>query len=450
MNYQQKIATTKTERTFEFIKTGVKVGGNYVKHFARKTFNPDSTDEILHNDNAEDIYNSLSKLKGSALKVAQMLSMDKGLLPKAYADKFSLSQYQAPPLSAPLVVQTFQKTLGKSPSELFDSFDLNAGNAASIGQVHKASLKGKKLAVKVQYPGVAESIKSDLKLVKPIATRMFNLSEADLNKYMGEVEEKLLEETDYLLELKRSQQMADAAAHLDGLKFPQYYKELSSKRIITMDFLEGFHLNDFLQQNPSQETKNLVAQRLWDFFEYQMHQLRFIHADPHPGNFLFNLDGTVGVIDFGCMKQIPEDFYYDYFALILPEIRQEKNTIELVMERIEMIYPKDSDAKKQIFKDAFLKMTSLLSKPFETDFFDFGNSNYIEEIYKLGEEIGNIKEIRDSRDGRGSRHMLYINRTYFGLYNMMNALQAQIKTKDSGWRDNILNHFAQLSKEVLV
>ncbi len=204
MKEQISIPTSKVQRASKFVKTGAKVGGNYIKHYSKKLFDPSRSRDELDADNAEDIYNSLSELKGSALKVAQMLSMDKNVLPTPYQDKFSLSQYSAPPLSYPLVVKTFNKYFGKSPEELFDSFSKKAVNAASIGQVHQATIKGKKLAVKIQYPGVAESISSDLKIVKPIAAQMFKVSTAELNQYIGEVEEKLIEETNYSLELERS------------------------------------------------------------------------------------------------------------------------------------------------------------------------------------------------------------------------------------------------------
>ena len=150
---QKSIPVSKIERSGKFIKTGLKVGGNYVKHYSKKLFNPDLDKKELDEDNAADIYSSLSELKGSALKVAQMLSMDKNLLPQAYVDKFSQSQYNAPPLSGPLIYQTFKKYFGKSPEKIFDKFDLKSSNAASIGQVHRAELNSKKLAVKIQYPG---------------------------------------------------------------------------------------------------------------------------------------------------------------------------------------------------------------------------------------------------------------------------------------------------------
>jgi len=201
---QKSIPVGKVQRATKFISTGAKIGGNYLKHYSKKLVNPDISRDELHLDNATDIYNSLSELKGSALKVAQMLSMDKNLLPSAYQQQFAMAQYSAPPLSYPLVVRTFERSLKKKPTELFDTFTHSASNAASIGQVHQATLKGKKLAVKIQYPGVGDSVKSDLAMVKPIALRMFKLNPAEYDEFIGEVETRLLEEADYTLELKRS------------------------------------------------------------------------------------------------------------------------------------------------------------------------------------------------------------------------------------------------------
>ena len=159
MKEQEKIPTSKVKRAAKLLSTGAKVGANYMKYYAKKAIGDDKAKAQLDKDNAEDIYNGLSELKGGALKVAQIISMDKKMLPAVMTEKFALSQYNAPPLSYPLVLRTFKKSFGKSPSEIFDSFTRNAVKAASIGQVHKAELNNKQLAVKVQYPGVAESVK---------------------------------------------------------------------------------------------------------------------------------------------------------------------------------------------------------------------------------------------------------------------------------------------------
>jgi predicted unusual protein kinase regulating ubiquinone biosynthesis (AarF/ABC1/UbiB family) len=139
-----KIPTSKIQRASSLLKTGAKVGVNYIKYYGEKMVSAeDKAKERLNKNNAEDIYDGLKNLKGSALKVAQMMSMDKNILPKAYVEKFSLSQFSVPPLSPPLVVKTFKKYLGKSPNELFDHFDTISINAASIGQVHQAEKNGK-------------------------------------------------------------------------------------------------------------------------------------------------------------------------------------------------------------------------------------------------------------------------------------------------------------------
>ena len=156
-------------------------------------------------------------------------------MPKAYVEKFSLAQFQVPPLSAPLVRKTFKKYFGDTPESLYDTFNAESVAAASIGQVHKATKDGKNLAVKIQYPGVAESISSDLAMVKPVAMKMFNIKGKDSDKYFREVEDKLLEETDYLLEVEQSKEITDACKNIPNLKFPKYYEELSGERIITMD-----------------------------------------------------------------------------------------------------------------------------------------------------------------------------------------------------------------------
>ncbi|MCL6524652.1 MAG: AarF/ABC1/UbiB kinase family protein [Thermoflavifilum sp.] len=425
---QNSIPTTKVERAARFAFTGAKLGVNYVKHYTRKLIDPSVPREQLHEANAEDIYDVLSNLKGSALKVAQMLSLDRGFLPPAYAKKFALSQYSAPPLSGPLVVNTFLKSLGKTPAQLFDRFNIHASHAASIGQVHEAWKNGKKLAVKIQYPGVAHSVKSDLRIVKPIAIRIVGLQEADMDQYFEEVETKLLEETNYQLELQRSRELTAECSSLPGLIFPHYYPEYSSDKIITMDWLEGLHLPEFLDTQPSQEVRNRAGQALWDFYQFQIHHLRKVHADPHPGNFLFQPNGQVGIIDFGCVKEIPDDFYSHYFALTRPELlRDEAHRME-IFRQLGILHPTDTEKEIRFFSDLFQKLIDLTTLPFQREIFDFGDPDFFNEIYAYTDYVYSLPEVRHSKIVRGTRHSLYINRTYFGLYSLLGDLKAQVKT----------------------
>jgi len=356
---------------------------------------------------------------------AQMLSMEKSILPQAYVEKFSLSQFSVPPLSAPLVVKTFKKYFGKSPNELFDTFNANSVNAASIGQVHKATKNGNQLAVKIQYPGIANSISSDLALVKPIAISMFNIKGKDSDKYFKEVEDKLIEETNYILEVEQSKEIVKACKHIPNLKFPNYYKDWSSERIITMDWMQGEHLSEFTAHNTNQEKSNKLGQALWDFYMYQIHQLKKVHADPHPGNFLISENSELIAIDFGCMKIIPNEFYIPYFELAKKENINNKQLFKDTLFELEILRTDDSEEELTFFTAMFHDMLSLFTQPFHKETFDFSNPDFFQQIAALGERYSKSSELKNMNGNRGSKHFIYINRTFFGLYNLMFDLKAK-------------------------
>ena len=425
------IPTSKIQRATKLVQTGAKVGVNYLKYYGEKMVNPELNKDKLNENNAEDIYDGLKSLKGSALKVAQMLSMDKSFLPQAFVEKFSLSQFSVPPLSAPLVLKTFKTNFGKSPYDIFDEFNANSVNAASIGQVHKAVKNGKKLAVKIQYPGVANSISSDLALVKPIAIRMFNLQGKDSDKYFKEVEDKLIEETNYLLELKQSQQVVKDCKKIGNLVFPEYYPEYSSERIITMDWMTGKHLSEFTATNKNQEVADKIGQALWDFYMYQIHILKKVHADPHPGNFLVNNENQLVALDFGCMKQIPNEFYIPYFELIDKKVINNPKLFSAKLFELEILRTDDSKEEVIYFTDMFYDLLSLFTQPFQEENFDFSDPDFFGNIAKLGERFAKDTNLRKMNGNRGSKHFIYMNRTFFGLYNLMFDLKAKI----------VVNHF---------
>ncbi len=418
------IPTSKIERATKLVQTGAKVGVNYLKYYGEKIVNSDLSRDKLNESNAEDIYDGLKSLKGSALKVAQMLSMDKNFLPQAYVEKFSLSQFSVPPLSAPLVLKTFKSNFGKTPYEIFDEFNPNSVNAASIGQVHLAVKNKKKLAVKIQYPGVANSISSDLALVKPIAIRMFNLQGKDSDKYFKEVEDKLIEETNYLLELQQSQEVAEACKKIKNLVFPAYYPEFSSEKIITMDWMTGVHLSEFKNSDP--KIANQIGQALWDFYMYQIHILRKVHADPHPGNFLINDQNQLVALDFGCMKSIPNDFYIPYFELVNPEAIENKELFRKKLFELEILRNDDTKAEINYFTQMFYDLLSLFTKPFQSESFDFSDEAFFQNIAQLGERFAKDTNLKKMNGNRGSKHFIYMNRTFFGLYQLLFDLKANI------------------------
>jgi predicted unusual protein kinase regulating ubiquinone biosynthesis (AarF/ABC1/UbiB family) len=426
-----QIPITKIQRATKIVKTGAKVGVNYIKYFGNRiTQEQEQAKKTLDNANADDIYDGLKNLKGSALKVAQMLSMEKSIMPATYVEKFSLSQFSVPPLSPALVNKTFRKYFGKSAHEIFDKFDATSVNAASIGQVHQAEKEGKKIAVKVQYPGVAGSISSDLSLIKPIAIRMFNIKGKDSDKYFKEVEEKLIDETNYILEVDQSIEIAAACKHIPNMRFPEYYKEYSTDRIISMEWMNGLHLTEFAAQNSDPVLANKIGQSLWDFYMYQIHVLRKMHADPHPGNFLVSKEQELIALDFGCMKSLPDEFYYPYFTLSEKENINNRSLFEKKLYELEILRPDDSKKELEFFKDVFYDLLSLFTQPFHTDYFDFSNKTFFDALSNMAQEFAQKTELRKYNGNRGSKHFIYVNRTFFGLYNLMHELKAtHIKIK---------------------
>jgi predicted unusual protein kinase regulating ubiquinone biosynthesis (AarF/ABC1/UbiB family) len=419
------IPTSKIQRASKLIQTGAKVGVNYLKYYGDKiTKTEEEAKESLNKNNAADIYDSLKQLKGSALKVAQMLSMDKNILPRAYVEKFSLAQFSVPPLSAPLVNKTFKNYFGKQPNEIYDTFNATSINAASIGQVHQATKDGKKLAVKIQYPGVAESISSDLALVKPIAIKMFNIKGKDSDKYFKEVEDKLIEETNYINEVKQSMEMAEACQNIPNLIFPKYYPNWSSEKIITMDWMTGEHLSEFTAHNTDLDKSNILGQTLWDFYMFQMHNLKKVHADPHPGNFLITKDTKLVALDFGCIKEVPNDFYVPYFELAKKENLNNPEFFQSKLYELEILRKEDTKEEVEFFTEMFHELLSLFARPFHAEEFDFYDEEFFGQIADLGERYSKNTELRNMNGNRGSKHFIYINRTFFGLYNLMHDLKA--------------------------
>lgn len=254
---------------------------------------------------------------------------------------------------------------------------------------------------------------------------MFNIKAKDSEKYFKEVESKLLEETDYLLEVKQSKEAAASCAHIENVLFPNYYEDLSSERIITMDWMEGEHLSEFVKHNTDQGLANKLGQALWDYYMYQMHHLKKVNADPHPGNFLVSKKGEIIAIDFGCVKEIPKEFYDPYSRLFKQEnLDNPKNFKEILLE-LDVLKENDPIEEEAFFNNMFHELLSLFMFPFNQEEFDFSDKKFFGKIAEMGEMYSKNTKLRKYNANRGSTHFIYVNRTNFGFYNLMHMLKAK-------------------------
>ncbi|MBV2196913.1 MAG: AarF/ABC1/UbiB kinase family protein, partial [Flavobacterium sp.] len=259
---------------------------------------------------------------------------------------------------------------------------------------------------------------------KPIAIKMFNIKGKDSDKYFKEVEDKLIEETNYINEVKQSIEMAEACQNIPNLIFPKYYPEWSSEKIITMDWMTGEHLSEFTAHNTDLEKSNILGQTLWDFYMFQMHNLRKVHADPHPGNFLITKDTKLVALDFGCIKEVPNDFYIPYFELAKKENLNNPEFFQSKLYELEILRKEDTKEEVEFFTEMFHELLSLFARPFHVEEFDFSDEEFFGQIADLGERYSKNTELRNMNGNRGSKHFIYINRTFFGLYNLMHDLKA--------------------------
>jgi serine/threonine protein kinase len=210
--------------------------------------------------------------------------------------------------------------------------------------------------------------------------------------------------------------------------FPKYYEQYSCERVLTMDWMTGKHLSEWVKTNPSQEASNKVAQALWDFYMFQVHQLKKVHADPHPGNFLVDDNENLIAIDFGCMKQIPDSFYKPYFELAEVENLNDPVIYKAKLYELEILLEKDTEAEIKYFSNLFYEILSLLTQPFQSEKFDFSDELFFGKLAAIGERYANDKELRKMNVNRGSKHFIYINRTFFGLFSLLHDLKATVST----------------------
>ena len=253
---------------------------------------------------------------------------------------------------------------------------------------------------------------------------MFNIKGKDSDKYFQEVEDKLVEETNYDLEIFQSKEIAKSCIHIPNLLFPEYYEDYSSDRIITMDFMKGEHLSEFAKYNSDTKKANQLGQALWDFYMFQIHTLKKVHADPHPGNFLINEDAQLIALDFGCMKSIPDEFYIPYFELSDKKIIDNPILFKEKLYELEILTPSDTEEELTFFTAMFHELLSVFTLPFHEAIFDFSNPDFFNRIGALAERYSKSTELRKFNGNRGSKHFIYINRTFFGLYNLMFDLKA--------------------------
>lgn len=424
MHDTNSIPAGKWQRAGIIGSAALKVGLREVQHKVKRPFLSTErrveAQQDVDEQNARQLFAALTQLRGTALKAAQMLSMEVELLPERYRKELEKSFHQVPPLNRVLVRKAIQEQFGKPPEQLFATFDSQAFAAASLGQVHAATLPdGTPVAVKIQYPGIHVAMDNDMKLLRGLAR---NLPNTDIVlQSLDEIRERLREEVDYLHEATTTRWFAEHL-HVDGVSVPQIFPSYSGERVITTQYLKGKHLEAWLADNPSQAVRDRAAQCLYDSFAYSVRTLRHLHADPNPGNYLFYADGSISLLDFGCSKQLSPEFVAVLPRLLWSFHDDDEAATFVAYRELGMSYDK---ASPTWYKEVLRPFAEWAARPLREASFDFGkHANYTsharEIIHRLAETSG-LNRVADE--------FIFFDRTVYGLCKIFERMGANVRIR---------------------
>ena len=300
---------TKGRRFFKLASMTAGVARDYAKTRVAQAvgMSDEASEAAQRRETGERIADTLGELKGAAMKVGQMVSAAKELVPPEVAEAMTKLQREAPPVEYEVIAEQIESELGAPPEVLFQDFGREPFAAASVGQVHRARTDdGREVVVKVQYPGVDGAVDSDLDQAR-LALRMggvLRMPKDMVDAMFEEMRARLHEELDYCNEADNVRLFRAFHALHDHIVVPDVVGERSSKRVLTLTYEPGLSLQTLEKGDYSQELRDTLAQNLTQMLIDQIFGLNWIHGDPNPANFAFREDGRVVIYDFGCVKQL--------------------------------------------------------------------------------------------------------------------------------------------------
>lgn len=417
-----------TGRALSVAKMTASVTGSYLGYLAQHAFlDEKGREQKLNSTHAKAgrrIATDLQALRGPAMKLGQLLSVQAGVLPDEALAELASLQREAPPMHASLVRAQFKGAMGAPPERIFRTFDETPFAAASLGQVHRAvTHDGETVAVKIQYPGITDAVKSDFTWFRAVATA------SQIKRYfpetlIAELEQHIVAETDYAAEARNIEFLSRGLAPLGWVDVPRVHADLSNDTVLTLSMVKGESIDAFLARRPSQRLRDLVGERLLELFYFQVLRLEAFHADPHWGNYLFRSDGTIGLVDFGCVKYLEPVFVQNLRAVFLyPGPRDSAAFRDLLAKR----YALRGQQLTTKTQRALVRMTQ-----------EFYAKVYPPEVERDSEpyDFSDVTAIKDYM--RGSQGLLvakaslpeyvFLGRAESGLYSTLHRLKARVRT----------------------
>ena len=290
-----------SKRVKRYASLGTSAGSFAFNFLGSRIFNKENQ------ENAEELTRVLGNLKGPIMKIAQLLSTVPDLLPREYAVELTKLQSSAPPMGWNFVKRRMTKELGVDWIQKFEVFEKEPYAAASLGQVHKAIYKNKKIVCKLQYPDMLSIVEADISQLKLLFSIYKRIDKTiDTTEIQKEISSRVREELDYVREQKHMMLFKHIFSESLNVNVPSFFTEISTERLLCMNYLEGKKLLDF--KNKSHEVRKTLAKNMFNAWYYPFYKYGIIHGDPHLGNYSANSELNINLLDFGCIRFFKSTF----------------------------------------------------------------------------------------------------------------------------------------------
>ena len=371
---------------------------------------------------ALEVLSSMTYMRGAVMKIGQMIANYPLVAPEEFVGVLERLHFEAPPMHFSLLREFVRKELGNDPERIFDDFEPHAFAAASLGQVHRARLKGsgQEVAIKIQYPNIGRTIRDDLRNFRAALLPMRFSGDWDNIKLQFDDIRRMLEmETDYEHEAANLETARGAFSEDEGIVVPKVFREFSTRRVLTMEHISGVHMPEFMASEPSQEVRDAFgdkilrsAARLW----YGKHVL---YADPHPGNYFFMPDGRLGLVDFGCCYQFTAADL-QYVDAVERAVHTSREALREALVIGTNMTPQQREEPERM---ALLEQVSdwLWEPLLHQGRFDFGNPDY----FRRGVDL--FGEVMRNRYYRAMPVNIWLDRNFMGLRALMYKLKARVE-----------------------
>jgi len=394
---------------------GNRIAGAFQDEEARK-----ESRRKAHIENAERIAETMGLLKGAAMKVGQTIAVlaDGADLPPEVARILGKLHDSGEPIDFEIIREDVERELEGTLEELFLEFDPEPLGSASLGQAHAAKmLDGTDVVVKVLHRDIEKSVEADLMAMRSMmkASRLVKRDQDEVEQVFEEIRDRLREELDYYKEAANLEYFREALQGMEGVRIPSHFASHSTERILTMGRLHGVHVRDFVE-NSTPEARQRAALNLVTVFHEMAYRLRALHSDPHPGNYLFEEDGTVGLLDFGCVKRFDPYFMADYARIASAGVAGDREATLDLARKLGVLKGSDQEAE-----DLFWQLCDIMVVPFRQDLYRCGTDedNLHKRIQKIAPQFIRFPQIQAPRE------CVYLHRALAGVYQMARKLELE-------------------------